>query len=201
MISWSSLFIYVVRWWSQERRSSSWTPKLCFCIQITALLKCLSLQHHIIKVLKTHQMYELEHNIDLEFWCIVQPRGIYVWAGWVAKIRADVYHCPQLSERSAKLFDCFFGVSSTVITSTGAIGGGVSIASASNVLDQGGLIRQPFALYWHFGLVSFEHNYYHPLYAIAIVCFTITSVPCAPFMAVRHTAKNINSKNNNIKEK
>ena len=77
---------------------------------------------------------------------------IYVWAGWVAKIRADVYHCPQLSERSAKLFDCFFGVSSTVITSTGAIGGWASIASASNVLDQGGLIRQPFALYWHFGL-------------------------------------------------
>ena len=95
---------------------------------------------------------------------------IYVWAGWVAKIRADVYHCPQLSERSAKLFDCFFGVSSTVITSTGTIGGWASIASASNVLDQGGLIRQPFALYWHFGLVSFEHNYYHPLYAIAIVC-------------------------------
>ena len=99
------------------------------------------------------------------------------------------------------MFDCFFGVSSTVITSTGTIGGWASIASASNVLDQGGLIRQPFALYWHFGLVSFEHNYYHPLYAIAIVCFTITSVPCAPFMAVRHTAKNINSKNNNIKEK
>ena len=119
---------------------------------------------------------------------------IYVWAGWVAKIRADVYHCPQLSERSAKLFDCFFGVSSTVITSTGTIGGWASIASASNVLDQGGLIRQPFALYWHFGLVSFEHNYYHPLYAIAIVCFAITSVPCAPFMAVRHTAKKINSK-------
>ena len=119
----------------------------------------------------------------------------------VANIKADVYHCPQLSVRSAKLFDCFFGVSSTVITSTGTIGGGASIASASNVLDQGGLIRQPFALYWHFGLVSFEHNYYHPLYAIAIACFTITSVPCAPFMAVRHTAKNISSKNNNIEEK
>ena len=139
------------------------------------------------------------------YWCRVfmycTAYWIYVWAGWVAKIRADVYHCPQLSERSAKLFDCFFGVSSTVITSTGTIGGWASIASASNVLDQGGLKRQPFALYWHFGLVSFEHNYYHPLYAIAIVCFTITSVPCAPFMAVRHTAKNINSKNNNIKEK
>ena len=41
----------------------------------------------------------------------------------VANIKADVYHCPQLSVSSAKLFDCFFGVeplSSSTCASAGA---------------------------------------------------------------------------------